>query len=90
MELYLPTADLKAIQAEMNNGHTVFLCLVCGIVTVCALTEAEFTALIDLAATNAQWVRIEVPAGGSCHVSGSLGSLRRTVPHNSFPEKVFA
>lgn len=82
--------DLKAIQAEINNGNTVFLCLVCGTATVCALAEAEFTSLIDLASPAAQRVRVEVPAGGSCHVSGSLGSLKRTVPHNSFPDKVFA
>ncbi|HEY6094790.1 MAG TPA: hypothetical protein VIU93_07535 [Gallionellaceae bacterium] len=82
--------DLKSIQAEISAGNTVFLCLVCGTTTVCALTEEEFSKLIDLAFPSAQWVRVEVPSGGSCHLSGSLGSLKRTVPHNSFPEKVFA
>jgi hypothetical protein len=36
-----------------------------------------------------QSIRVEVPKAGSCHVSGSIGSLKRTVPHNSFPNKVF-
>jgi hypothetical protein len=82
--------DFQSIQAEVSAGHLVFVCLVCGTVTVCALSKDELVALIDLHASNAQWVRVEVPPGGSCHVSGSLGKLKRTVPHNSFPEKVFA
>ncbi|WP_131111188.1 hypothetical protein [Sulfuricystis thermophila] len=82
--------DLQSIQAEISADHPVFVCLVCGTTTVCALTKDELVALIDLHATHAQWVRVEVPSGGSCHVSGSLGKLKRTVPHNSFPEKVFA
>ena len=83
-------SDLKAIQAEMSAGHLIFMCLVCGTTTVCALTEDEFKKLIDLASPSTQWARVEVPSGGSCRVSGSLGDLKRTVPHNSFPEKVFA
>jgi len=82
--------DLQSIQAEVSAGHLVFLCLVCGKTTVCALTEAEFSSLIDINASRTQWVRVEVPSGGSCHVSGSLGKLKHTVPHNSFPEKIFA
>lgn len=82
--------DLQSIQAEISAGHPVFLCLVCGTTTVCALTETEFSSLIDINASGTQWVRVEVPSSGSCHVSGSLGKLKRTVPHNSFPEKVFA
>lgn len=45
--------DLQAIHAEITAGHTVFLCLVCGTSTACALTQAEFSSLIDLASTSA-------------------------------------
>ena len=81
--------DLKAIQTEVKKG-TVFICLVCGTYTVCALTIEEFQALIDLDASSKQsWVRVEVPPRGSCHASGNLGPLKKAIPHNSFPDKVF-
>ncbi|TJZ69746.1 hypothetical protein [Chitiniphilus eburneus] len=82
--------DLEAIQAEIDAQNIVFLCLVCGTTTVCALNEDEFSKLIDLRSPTSQWIRVEVPLRGSCHVSGSLGALKHTVPHNSFPVKVFA
>lgn len=82
--------DLKAIRNEIVSGNTAFLCLVCGTSTVCALSEEEFRHLIDYSSSATQWVRVEVPAGGSCHVFGSKGNLKRTVPHNFFPGKVFA
>lgn len=80
--------ELKAIQAQLKNK--VFLCLVCGTSTVCALTVKEFTELIDLKSSSAQWVRVEVSPGCSCHVFGSSGKLQRAVSHNSFPGIVFA
>lgn len=87
---FLFTSDeLMAIHAVAAENKKVFVCLVCGTVTVCALDRSEFTSLIDLSTAGRQWIRIEVPKGGSCHVSGSNGSLSSTVPHNSFPKKVF-
>jgi len=82
--------DIAGISAEITNGHAVFLCLVCGTTTVCALNSTEIGTILDLGGSRQQWIRIEIPKGGSCHVSGSKGKLKRTVPHNSFPEKIFA
>lgn len=81
--------ELSAIQSEAEANHIVFLALVCGSTTVCALTRHEINSIIDTVSTAQQWIRISVPKGGSCHVSGSMGELTRTVPHNSFPNKIF-
>jgi hypothetical protein len=32
---------------------------------------------------------VEVPQGGSMHVKGTAGKLPKTLPHNSFPNKLF-
>jgi hypothetical protein len=81
--------EIEAIRGEADKSKSVFICLVCGPITVCALNRAEFTNTIDLSASGQQWIRIDVPKNGSCRVSGSAGSLKRRVPHNSFPDKVF-
>lgn len=81
--------EIKALRAAVGSGNYVYLCLVCGQTTVCALRKGEIGTLLDLTKARPQWIRVEVPPGGSCHISGSKSSLRRTVPHNAFPEKVF-
>lgn len=82
--------DVQALRDTPEAAEHVFLCLICGRSTVCALTRDEIEQLIDLSQHNsAQSIRVEVPKGGSCHVSGSVGSLKQTVPHNSFPDKIF-
>ena len=68
----------------------VILCLVCGQTTVCALSSMEFSRVLDLSNPPVQQsVRVDIPSGGSCHVSGTKGQLKRAVTHNSFPDKVF-
>lgn len=82
--------ELKAIAAEAKSDRKVFVALVCGVSTVCALDIDQVYELIDIfVESGQQFIRVEVPHAGSCHVSGSIGSLKRTVPHNSFPNKVF-
>ena len=86
----LQADELKAIAAEVQVNQKVFLALVCGTITVCALDIDEVKELVDLSIKlGQQSIRVEVPQGGSCHVSGSAGSLKYTIPHNSFPNKVF-
>ncbi len=43
----------------------------CGKLTVCALNAKEIRTVIDVDADSQQSIRVEVPKGGSCHVSGS-------------------
>jgi hypothetical protein len=81
--------ELKALGTVLLAGHKTYLCLVCGSTTVCAVHANEIHELIDVSSPEAQWVRVDVPDAGSCHVSGSIGNLKRVVPHKSFPTKVF-
>jgi hypothetical protein len=86
----LQNDELQALRkAATKSRNRVFLCLVCGTVTVCALNEDQIRRILDLNDQNPQWVRVAVPPRSSCRVSGSNGELSRTVPHNSFPNKVF-
>ena len=86
----LSTDEMKSLVAACKKNEHVFLCLVCGDNTICALDKAEISAVLDLTSTAQQWVKVEVPKGGSCHVSGSRAALAKVVPHNSFPNKAFA
>jgi hypothetical protein len=81
--------ELSTIDDEIKHKKRVFLCLVCGQTTVCALDADQIQVVLDLTKKEQQWIRVEVPSGSSCHVSGSKGKLEKTVPHNSFPDKVF-
>jgi hypothetical protein len=85
----LQPAEVQALASAIAAPHKVFLCLVCGNTTVCALTVAEIQTVVDVKSKSQQWVRVEVPKGGSCHVSGTNGRVKKTVPHKSFPDKVF-
>lgn len=82
--------ELDAIRKEVKLKKFVFLCMVCGAATVCALTHEELQSIVDIASSTPQWIKVTVPKGGSCHVTGSIGALDRVVPHNAFPEKIFA
>lgn len=82
--------EMKSLIAACKKNTHVFLCLVCGDITICALDHSEISTVLDLNSNAQQWVKVEVPKGGSCHVSGSNGYLARVVTHNSFPKKAFA
>jgi hypothetical protein len=81
--------ELNAIQTDIELTGNVFLCLVCGEKTICALDIEEFSNVIDITSTENQSIIVEVPPGGSMHVKGTTGKLPRTLPHNSFPGKLF-
>ncbi len=82
--------EIDTIRDQMRANVAVLLCLVCDKTTVCALNRNEIENVLDLNQLKQQWVRVSIPRGGSCHVSGSNGTLARSVPHNSFPDKLFA
>lgn len=81
--------EINHLAATLDSQDNVFFCFVCGKETVCALEKSEILTVLNPTSSVTQFVRIEIPKGGSCHVSGSAGKLPRTVPHNSFPDKVF-
>jgi len=78
-----PLVNVQTAKADL------FVCLVCGEETICILGEEQLEAIIDMASADSQWIRVEVPPGGRCRVSGSQGKLRKTVPHNAFPACLF-
>ena len=82
--------ELVALSSAIESTDHVFLCLVCGPVTVCALDREQINALVDVTSPTAQWIRVDVPPAGSCHLSGSQGKLKRTIPHKAFPDGIFA
>jgi hypothetical protein len=82
--------EMQSIQSDMEVTGRVFLCLVCGQKTICALNIQEFSNVIDLTSSEIQTITVEVPPGGSMHVKGTAGELEKTVKHNSFPDKLFA
>ncbi|MDO3556385.1 hypothetical protein [Ralstonia pseudosolanacearum] len=81
--------EVKTIAAACKKDDLVWLCLVCGGVTICALDKAELNTVIDLSSTDQQWIRVDVPKGGGCRVSGSTGAVKKVIPHNAFPSKLF-
>ena len=81
--------QLEPVKNILQARARIYFSLVCGEFTVCLLNEEQLRTLIDLASNESQWIRVEVPKGGSCHVSGSLGRLGRMVPHNAFPTALF-
>lgn len=82
-------SELQAIQHDMESSAKVFLCLVCGQETICALGINEFSNLIDVTNPESQSIIVEVPTNGSMHVKGTAGKLSKTLRHNSFPDIIF-
>ncbi|WP_144401691.1 hypothetical protein [Isoalcanivorax pacificus] len=84
------TSDqLEPLCNVQNSQADLFVCLVCGEETICVLNKEQLEVVIDMALTDSQWIRVEVPPGGRCRVSGSKGKLGKTVPHNTFPSCLF-
>jgi len=85
------TNDISFFCNTRKATERIFLCLICGQFTICALTQDEIEKLIDVTNPDAsQSISVTIPKGGSCHVSGSKGKLGSAVPLNSFPDKIFS
>jgi hypothetical protein len=83
-------SDLTAIAKDIKSGAKTYICLICGDTTICTIDATEIGYVIDLTSSAPQWIRIEMPPKGSLWVRGSKGELKRSIPHNTFPEKVFS
>lgn len=81
--------EVRILRKAVKSKKHVFICLVCGSTTICALNEDEFTSVLDLVHKDVQWIKVDAPPNKSCQVSGWNGELARKVPHNSFPNKLF-
>lgn len=86
----LQPSELRTIERAVAEHDKVFVTLVCGATTICALDSQELSALVDLSSKSAQSISVSIPRGGSCHLHGSKGALSRVIAHNAFPEKLFS
>ena len=82
--------DLTTIQQDISAGAKTFICLICGLDTICILNAEQIQMLIDLDAAGSQWIRVEVHTKkGSLWVQGQRGEYHRAIPHNAFPDALF-
>lgn len=89
-QFVLTHEEIRALRRAFSRSDKVFVCLVCGSNTVCGLKLNDIRQILDLSRNTQQWITVDVPSGGSCHVHGSTGRLVRTIPHNSFPNRIFS
>ncbi|MBL0558147.1 hypothetical protein [Aeromonas caviae] len=81
--------QLEPINNIVQSAADVYVCLACGEYSICLISQEQLESIIDLEATESQWVKASAPEGKSFRVSGSLGKLKGTIPHNAFPKKLF-
>jgi hypothetical protein len=81
--------EIAAIKDMGKKSKLTFLCLVCGQTTVCALSFDEIKSLLSGKSEDQQSVTVDAPANSSLRVRGTNGELPNTIPHNSFPKKLF-
>jgi hypothetical protein len=70
---------------DIATRYDAYTALNCGGQTVCLLSSAQLTTIFDMNATGSQQVKVGFRNNESMRVSGPLGNLGRTVPHNAFP-----
>lgn len=44
----LQPSELKYVKVDIKSGANVYLCLICGYITICALTKEQIINLIEL------------------------------------------
>jgi hypothetical protein len=81
--------EIAAIKKMGKKSQSVFLCLVCGQETICALQFDEIKILLSSTSDEQQSITIESPFNKSLRARGSNGDLQTTIPHNAFPHKLF-
>lgn len=81
--------EISAIKKIAKKGDAVFLCLVCGSSTVCALSYDEIQVLLIPNTDEQQSINVESPFNASLRVRGTKGALPHTIPHNAFPKRLF-
>jgi hypothetical protein len=70
---------------EIATGYYAYAALNCGGETVCLLRPEQLSSIVDVDAKGLQQVKVGFRNNESMRVSGPLGNLDRTVPHNAFP-----
>ena len=83
------SSDINTLRSDFKTGDKVFLCLVCGDKTICAIDEEKIKQLFDLASKSQQYIRAEVPKGGSIWLRSSIGAIKGCIPHKDYPDILF-
>ncbi|MGY3717657.1 hypothetical protein ACWE42_19270 [Sutcliffiella cohnii] len=80
--------ELQSIQKDLESTSQVFLCLVCGEVTLGSFPIVPFMCIEPPGGTSTiiDWFSFEVT---SIKLENSWISRAQTLPHNSFPNKLF-
>jgi len=80
-------SDLATISEDINSCDRFFLCLVCGLKTICILDSNQVQELLDISSREQQWLRIKNT--GSLRAYSAKAELSRTIPHSAFPKRIF-
>lgn len=70
---------------EIATEWGAYAALNCGGQSVCLLSFVQLAKVVDVYTTGPQQVKVSYRNNESMRVSGPLGNLDRTVPHNAFP-----
>lgn len=82
--------DLRGIAKDLRSKGATHIVLVCGHDTICSLNGDELGSLLDIAASSAQWLKVDAPQGKQMRVTGSEnGKDPILAAHKKFPGCVF-
>jgi len=85
--------DIETLVNDHNRGGLFggsYVCLVCGLNTLCALREKEWSTLFDLGGREEQQtITVCRHPRTSFEVAGSAGQLEQKIPISRFPSLLF-
>lgn len=85
--------DIETLVTDHNQGGLFggsYVCLVCGLNSLCALREKEWSTLLDLGGREEQQtITVRRHPRTSFEVTGSAGQLERKIPVSRFPSLLF-
>lgn len=85
--------DVRTLIRDQNQGGLFggsYVCFVCGLESLCALREEEWSTLLDLTMTEGQQtIVVRRDPRSSFEVTGSSGQLDRKIPASRFPGLIF-
>lgn len=84
----LSVADVAAIKKDQSDGHRVYLVLVCGDETICALPADDVWIVAESHPNGNQQVWVRAETGKSMRFGRGQSQLNRAIAHNSFPTVV--
>lgn len=80
-------SDIDVMKEDISSVDSFFLCLVCGLETICILTENQITELLNLTSEEQQWIKVRKT--GSLRASSRLGELKQAIAQKAYPDILF-